>query len=127
MPISSASISAPTGRPRHSAWISQPIAAAPPTSATHGQNAALAAGPFGALRPVELVVEERDCPPGEHDRMRHEPEHRPHVAEQRVDRQAGKQQQQRIVQGWRSHRGGNLGCDAAGNQSGAINRGRNRR
>ncbi len=34
MPISSASISAPNGRPRHSASISQPIAAAPPTNAT---------------------------------------------------------------------------------------------
>jgi hypothetical protein len=85
----------------------------------HGHNAALAADPLGALLPVQLALDGRDCPPGEHDRMRQKSEYARHVAEQRVDRQAGEQQQQRIVQGWRPHRGGNLGCSGA-----AINRAR---
>ena len=42
---------------------------------------------------------------------------RRHVAEQRVDRQAGEQQQQRIVQARRPHRGGNLGRRDGGDQS----------
>ena len=79
-----------------------------PDQRDHGQNAALAARLLGPSRPVQLALEMRNRAPGEHDRMRQKAKYHRQVAEQRIKRQTGEQQQQRIIQGRRPHRGGNF-------------------
>ena len=124
MPISSASISAPTGRPRHSAWMSQPIAAAPPTSTSTATTPR--SRRTRSVRCCRFSLRSTDAigAPGEHDRMRQKPEYARHVAEHRVDRQAGEQQQQRIVRGMAASSRRQSRLSRRRDQPGAINRAR---
>ncbi len=71
----------------------------------NGGDAALAAAPFAAARPVELAVEKRDGAAGQRDRVRDTREEGRHVTKHRVDHNAGEQQQQRVVQVRQDYRG----------------------
>jgi hypothetical protein len=71
-------------------------------------DAAVAARALAAHLAVQSAIEEGDRPPGEHDRMRHMTEQGRHVAERRVEREAGDEQQQRVVEARGIHRGGSL-------------------
>jgi hypothetical protein len=79
-------------------------------------DAALAPAPLAAAGAVELAVEEPDRPSGEHDRVRHDREDERHLAQDRVDRDAGEQQKQRIVSTRPEH-----GARSVGRAAAAIN------
>jgi hypothetical protein len=70
-----------------------------------GNDTPLIPAAFAALRPVEPALEKRNRAAGQHDGVRHAPEHRRHVAERRIDNNSGKQEEQRVAR----HRGANLG------------------
>ena len=86
----------------------------------HRNDAALPPAAFAAARAVELAVEKTDRPAGQHDRVGDMGKHHGDVAEQRIDREAGEQQQQPAVIVREDHRPANLGyAAAAGNRQGA--------
>jgi hypothetical protein len=86
----------------------------------HRDDAALPPAAFAAARPIELAVEKADRPPGQHDRVRDMSKHRRQIAEQRIECEAGEQQQQPAVIVRKDHRPANLGyAAAAGNRRGA--------
>ena len=80
-------------------------------------DAALAPALLAAVRAVQLALEEGDGAAGEHDWVRHHHENQPHLAEDRVDGDAGEQQDQRVVGAWPEHGRRSVRCAAA-----AINR-----
>jgi adenosylcobyric acid synthase len=79
----------------------QPLDGEPEQRRTAGQNddgddAAAAARGFAADLAIEPAIEKGDGAAGERHRVRHQTEHRRHVAQRAVDGEAGDEQQQRV-------------------------------
>ena len=87
----------------------EPERSGEPDQHDDSDDAANPARGFAADLAVELAVEKRDGAAGQHDRMRDPAEHPGHVAEERIDGEAGDEQQQRIGGDGRVHGGGSLG------------------